>query len=101
MSATLAMTYSAGEVIALAGITYRQLAHWVERGVVWPKVPSSGRGKPARYDSEDLGWIIALGEAARAGVDVTVLTSVAAITALRHAARRLDEAAPDWWLEVP
>lgn len=97
--------YSTRGVLAVAGITHRQLDHWRRIGLVWPAVPANGSGTVVGYDAEDLRWICAIAQAVRAGVTPGAILAALGRSevsdwadTLRSAADALEEARPRWAL---
>lgn len=69
--------FSAKEVAALTGVTCRQLAYWVESGIVRAVVDTQGGSRRRRYTFEDLVTVRAVAAFTRAGVKATAVKATA------------------------
>jgi DNA-binding transcriptional MerR regulator len=56
------------ELARRAGITYRQLDHWLSIGLVWPSHPAHGSGTYVGWQEEDAAWVVAVGRLVNLGV---------------------------------
>jgi hypothetical protein len=61
-------SYSTPDVVALTGLSYRQLDHWARRGILRPSVNrAGGTGTVRRYSERDvqrarsIAWLVAAG----------------------------------------
>jgi len=73
---------AAGSVLALdlvarAGITYRQLDHWTRTGLLRPDPAPTGSGYPRTYSPTEAETACAIGALVGAGVGVRVAVRVA------------------------
>ena len=80
--------FTSGDVVALAGITYRQLDSWQRVGLHHSARLAGGSGVPRGYSRDDLLFFAAQGALARLGVGPVVAVRfrdrlIAAIGALR------------------
>lgn len=67
------------EVAGAAGLPYRTLHGWLERGVISPTFrSSSGSGKPNLFSADDARSARILGDLRRAGLGLDALTVVSA-----------------------
>lgn len=65
------MGLSAARVGELAGVTYRQVDHWVRQGYVVPSVQAAvGRGARRLFGPADVVLVAALGRFGRARLDI-------------------------------
>lgn len=63
-------TYSAGEIIRDAGITYRQLDYWTRRGYVRELNPAAGSGINRRYSAQEVWRIRLMAQLVNAGLSL-------------------------------
>ncbi len=92
--------YGAGHVCHVTGITYRQLFHWMELGLVLPSVPGEGKGHASQFDSDDIAWIGVVSDLVRLGVQPAHLRDAIRagrqdyIAAMQLALQKLREVVP-------
>lgn len=92
---------SAARVGELAGVTYRQVDHWVRQGYVVPSVQAAvGRGARRLFGPADVVRVAALGRFGRARLDIGLLGPLVAALEPITAPQRLVVAHLDpLWLE--
>lgn len=66
------------EAADLAGVEYRTLHSWVERGLIQPAYPSTGIGHPAQLTNRDVRLVMLLAALRRAGCGIEILERAAA-----------------------
>ena len=89
------VTYlSSAEVVAVAGITRKQMEHWIGLGHLAPERPGSGSGIPRRWPPEEVRVARAMGRLVGAGLTV----DMAAIVARNGWPR--SQIGPGVWLEL-
>lgn len=88
---------SSTEVIARAGVTYRQLDYWCRTGVLSPVGNLRGSGSFRRWSIDDIEIVAALGRLAAMGAPTPVLERVAIAVARWLALGDVGAA----WLVVP
>lgn len=97
--------YTVAQVLAIAGISRRQLDHWRTLGIIWPDKPGVGSGNGARFTDADLAWIVAIAVGVRSGVNLGTLAAAARDGTMSEVPNRLREAADllensrPWWLD--
>jgi predicted site-specific integrase-resolvase len=64
---TIVPTYSAAEVCAKVGVSYRQLDYWLRAGLV-PGDNAHGSGSARRFTEEDVAYITTFTHMIRAGL---------------------------------
>ncbi|WP_288253512.1 MerR family transcriptional regulator [uncultured Hydrogenophaga sp.] len=69
--------FSAKEVAKLAGVSRRQLAYWVEAGVIRAQIDTQGGTRRRRYSFEDLVTVRAVATFTRAGVKAAAVKATA------------------------
>lgn len=60
--------YTAATVCDRADVTYRQLHHWIELGLVEPSILRWGKGNTCEFDEDDIAWVTLVGDLVRLGV---------------------------------
>ena len=60
--------YSSQEACRLAGISYRQLDHWVRRGIIRPTQSGRGSGSARRWSAPEVAHLRVVGELRKAGI---------------------------------
>ena len=83
----------AGDVSALAGISYRQLDYWVRKGFLQPAPGPEGSGRPRRWTAGEIELARTMGRLIRAGLPLETAHKVA-LSGERC------EIAPGVWIEV-
>jgi DNA-binding transcriptional MerR regulator len=69
---------SAGDLLRLTGLTYRQVVHWSEPlGILHPDNPKPGSGNPRTWPRADVPMARLIGELTRQGIDLHVAARVA------------------------
>jgi DNA-binding transcriptional MerR regulator len=84
----------AGDVSALAGITYRQCDYWVRTGLLRPECASNGSGSRRRWTADEIEVARTMGRLVRAGLPPETAHEVA-----RSGDSRC-EIGPGVWIEV-
>lgn len=47
-------TFGAADVVRAAGVPAKRLSVWLDRGLFWPSLPSTGSGVPHAFSAEDV-----------------------------------------------
>lgn len=69
---------SAARMLALTGLTYRQLNYWSNDGAVLrPLRPAGGVGRPARWDPDDVSVARCITGLTRLGIELQVAARIA------------------------
>jgi MerR HTH family regulatory protein len=72
------MAYSSAQVMAAAGVTYRQLDHWVTKGWLGAGLAGSGTGHRRQFTDDQFRRALVMGKLIRAGFRLDVASAVAA-----------------------
>jgi DNA-binding transcriptional MerR regulator len=65
--------YTMPEAAEAAGIKYRTLHSWMQRGLFQPSVPAQGTGRPARLTEHEVELCQILGQLRSAGCGLPIL----------------------------
>lgn len=72
---------SSQQVMAEAGITYRQLDFWVRAGYVQgERLTSRGSGQPRRWTDDERDYVVTLARLVHAGIPLSVAATALATT---------------------
>jgi hypothetical protein len=70
--------FSTREACGAAGLTYRQVDHWVRSGAVWPSIAAAGKGTSRQWSVADVERLARIAgvihRAEHAGLSVSVAT---------------------------
>jgi len=76
------------DVVALSGLTYRQVDYWTRKGILGSETPQPGSGHQRRYSQGQIQVAIMMGRLLRAGFDANLAVKCAPLL-VQHACIQL------------
>lgn len=74
--------FSTHEACGAAGLTYRQVDHWVRQGAVFPSVPARGKGSERSWTVADVERLARVAGVVRRAEQAGLTVGLAAVTAM-------------------
>jgi hypothetical protein len=74
--------FSTREACGAAGLTYRQVDHWVRSGAVWPSIAAAGRGTSRSWSMADIERLARIAGVVHRAEQAGLVVGLAAVEAI-------------------